>query len=231
MSVKVKLTFFFQLTCSMVYAGVWITTIAQVGLLWSIYRGLIDGVYLFKPISSFGFLVTYIEAPHGPAKQHGRLIGKGLLFGALGDIMLMFKPEWAFLSGLVAFLMSHICYSMAFVKLGVRWTSAPSFIAMAASASLLSQLLPWLLPNVDSDMKGPVLVYMAAIIAMLIASMGSAANAERPLPQVLGAIAFVISDIFVAREKFVVAGFENAWIGLPLYFYAQIAIAHSAWRR
>jgi uncharacterized membrane protein YhhN len=214
----------------MVYAGVWISTIAQVGLLWSIYRGLTGGLYLFKPLSSFGFLVTYIDAPHGPAR-HGSLIGKGLLFGTIGDIMLMFKPEWAFLLGLVSFLMSHICYSMAFVKLGVRWTSAPSLLGVVASAAVLSQLLPWLLPNVDSDMKGPVVVYMCAIIIMVIASLGSATNAERPLPQVLGAIAFMASDIFVAREKFVVAGFENAWIGLPLYFYAQQAIAYSAWKR
>ncbi|KAJ2962148.1 hypothetical protein NQZ79_g2612 [Umbelopsis isabellina] len=212
------------------YVGVWISTIAQVGLLWSIYHDYIGGLYLFKPISSFGFLVTYIESPHGPAK-HGSLIGKGLLFGALGDIMLMFKPDWAFLLGLVSFLLSHICYTLAFVKLGVRWTSAASLIGVASSAAVLSQLLPWLIPNVEADMKVPVLVYVCAIIIMVIASLGSASNSERPLAQVLGAIAFMISDIFVAREKFVVAGFENAGIGLPLYFYAQIAIAYSAWRR
>jgi uncharacterized membrane protein YhhN len=219
-----------SLPFQMVYAGVWISTIAQVGLLWSIYRGLTGGVYLFKPLSSYGFLVTYIEAPRGPSK-HGSLIGKGLLFGTIGDIMLMFKPEWAFLLGLVAFLLSHICYSMAFVKLGVRWTSSLSLLGVAASGAMLSKLLPWLLPNVDADMKVPVLVYMVAIIVMVITSLGSAGNAQRPLPQVLGAIAFMLSDIFVAREKFVATRFENAWIGLPLYFYAQHAIAYSAWKR
>ncbi|KAH8554582.1 YhhN-like protein [Umbelopsis sp. PMI_123] len=145
--------------------------------------------------------------------------------------MLMFKPEWAFLLGLVAFLLSHICYSMAFVKLGVRWTSSLSLLGVAASGAMLSKLLPWLLPNVDADMKVPVLVYMVAIIVMVITSLGSAGNAQRPLPQVLGAIAFMLSDIFVAREKFVATRFENAWIGLPLYFYAQHAIAYSAWKR
>jgi uncharacterized membrane protein YhhN len=44
---------------------------------------------------------------------------------------------------------------------------------------------------------------------------------------VIGAIMFLISDIFVARQKFVCDTPSNTVIGLPLYFVAQLLLANS----
>lgn len=43
----------------------------------------------------------------------------------------------------------------------------------------------------------------------------------------LGSVLFVVSDIFVAREKFVKSSPTNTVVGLPLYFVAQLLIANN----
>ena len=48
-----------------------------------------------------------------------------------------------------------------------------------------------------------------------------------PILIAVGAIAFTISDLFVARERFVQTGFANGAIGLPLYFGSQLLLAYS----
>ena len=40
-----------------------------------------------------------------------------------------------------------------------------------------------------------------------------------------GALAFAISDLAVARERFVTPSFVNGAWGLPLYFAAQLTLA------
>ena len=50
---------------------------------------------------------------------------------------------------------------------------------------------------------------------------------EKTYLRVIGAVLFGISDIFVAREKFLVSSEFNSIIGLPVYFFAQQLIAYS----
>jgi len=38
---------------------------------------------------------------------------------------------------------------------------------------------------------------------------------------------FGISDLFVARQRFVSSGFVNAAVGLPAYFGAQLLLAYT----
>jgi hypothetical protein len=42
-----------------------------------------------------------------------------------------------------------------------------------------------------------------------------------------GAVLFALSDVFVARDRFVHSGFANRQWGLPLYFLAQLILAAS----
>jgi hypothetical protein len=43
-----------------------------------------------------------------------------------------------------------------------------------------------------------------------------------------GAFSFYLSDIFVARQRFVQASFWNRLIGLPLYYLGQFQIAYTS---
>ena len=45
---------------------------------------------------------------------------------------------------------------------------------------------------------------------------------------VVGALGFFLSDLAVARERFVAKGFTNKLWGLPLYYGAQLLLAWTA---
>jgi phage shock protein PspC (stress-responsive transcriptional regulator) len=56
----------------------------------------------------------------------------------------------------------------------------------------------------------------------------AAAGASPADPAIFaGAALFYASDLTVARDRFVASGFANGAIGLPLYFAAQLVIAHT----
>jgi len=67
--------------------------------------------------------------------------------------------------------------------------------------------------------------YLAAISLMVVLAAGTMAAAG---PQLLiGALMFAVSDIFVARDRFVSPSVANRLWGLPLYYGAQLIFALS----
>ena len=68
--------------------------------------------------------------------------------------------------------------------------------------------------------------YIGVISLMVATSIGAVA-AGAPIVLAVGAIVFALSDLFVARERFVQKGFVNSALGLPAYFGAQLLLAAS----
>jgi hypothetical protein len=67
---------------------------------------------------------------------------------------------------------------------------------------------------------------MTAISAMVSLAVGS--HFHSPAPIALGgAIAFYLSDLSVARDRFVAPGFVNRLWGIPLYYFAQLLFAYA----
>jgi uncharacterized membrane protein YhhN len=105
----------------------------------------------------------------------------------------------------------------------LRFESALLAAACAVAAGLvLLRVFRWLRPHLPADMVIPVYAYMGVISAMLVAAAG-AAPASVAIP--IGAAMFYVSDLAVARDRFVVSGFANRVWGLPLYFAAQLVLA------
>ena len=86
-------------------------------------------------------------------------------------------------------------------------------------------LLRWLNPHLG-DMQKPVWAYVA-VISLMTALAGGAAMGNAPWPVPVGAVLFYLSDVFVARDRFVTPSPLNERIGLPLYYAAQLALAFS----
>ena len=84
----------------------------------------------------------------------------------------------------------------------------------------------WLYPHVDQKMRMPVWLYLAAISVMMAMAAGTQSFNSNILI-VAGAILFVLSDLAVARNRFVESSFINRAVGLPLYFSAQLCLAAS----
>jgi uncharacterized membrane protein YhhN len=83
-------------------------------------------------------------------------------------------------------------------------------------------------------MQIPVVAYILIITAMVVCAVSLLGNiglsSTGRYMVLIGALSFYASDIFVARNQFVIDAFINRLIGLPLYYFAQflfaISIAH-----
>ncbi len=148
--------------------------------------------------------------------RYGALVLAGLCLSALGDALLLPASERAFLAGVGAFLLAHLAYAAAFAP-GARI----SFVAAAVLAVAGSAVMAWLWQRLGR-MRLPVLVYTAVISFMLLFGLGSA----HPLVP-WGAALFYLSDLSVARDRFVRPGLANRVIGLPMYYAAQVLLALS----
>ena len=155
--------------------------------------------------------------------------GRALLLGMLccwaGDLLLVSRRRRSlFLAGLGAFLAGHLLYSLAFALRGVGLDGLLLPMFLVAVFVILVQR--WLRPHLDRKMAGPVHAYLAAISLMWLMAMASHA-AQASLLLLVGASLFVLSDLAVARNRFIVPAISNRLWGLPLYFTAQILLALS----
>ncbi|KAF9083020.1 hypothetical protein BGX23_011848 [Mortierella sp. AD031] len=145
------------------------------------------------------------------------------VLGAIGDVLLI--PKSGFLPGLTSFLAGHAAFMVAFTFHGqdvaARQKGLGFIVAMAAVVG------PWLLPKIKNKiMRGAVIAYMLVISGMVLTAFGSVNSGRDYLPErILGALMFFFSDLFVARQHFVHKTVLNKWIGLPLYYIAQLLLA------
>lgn len=180
-----------------------------------------------KIVASSAFLVVaWCGMQRSLDHAYSHWIAIGLLFGAIGDVALLGKSQRAFVAGLAAFLVGHVCYIVAFATVAspLHWLT----LNAAGTVALSVIIANWLWPNAGK-LRYAVMAYLAVITVMRIGSMGAAQYLGHPrgLCCALAGIAFYASDYCVAREKFVAKDFTNKLIGLPLYFAAQLLFAYS----
>jgi uncharacterized membrane protein YhhN len=185
-----------------------------------------SGRFIAKPLASTGFVAAALVAG-ATHTAYGQLVLAALLFSLAGDVLLLPAAKAAFLGGLCAFLVGHLLFAAAFVARGVDARVAGS----AALAALLVALpvARWLLPHVRAKMRGPVVAYILAISTMVSLAAGTFAHHPSVI-LLVGALGFYLSDLSVARERFVSPGFLNRAWGIPLYYGAQLLFAWSVSR-
>jgi len=187
--------------------------------------------YRTKPAASLAFLIVALAcgALRGGLDAPMPWIAIGLVLGAVGDVLLMFPGERAFLGGLVAFLAGHVAYVIAFAReVPIRWwPDAPAALTIPVIAAALGAL-GYLWRHLGA-MKIPVIAYVAVITTMVIGALVCEwAVRNGPLHQhvaTAGAILFFASDLSVARDRFVHPGFVNRAWGLPAYYAGQLLFA------
>jgi uncharacterized membrane protein YhhN len=155
---------------------------------------------------------------------YGRSVLAALAFSWLGDVLLLSRHPTFLLAGISSFFVAHIAFSAAFV---LKLISINAFAICLILTSLLSvSILIWLWKYLHGFFRFAVPIYLLAVMLML--SLAVAASAVS-LPQTVGvaALAFAVSDISVARDRFVERDVLNKAWGLPLYYFAQILFAAS----
>ena len=176
-----------------------------------------------KLAASLGFLAVAIAAG-ALDSRYGQLVLVALLCSAAGDALLLSRNSRVFLAGLGAILLAHAIYAAAFSLRG----QAPGWLAAGALLMTLnaSAVLVWLLPRLHAAYRYAVPAYVLAIAVMVATALGTgAATGHWSIPA--GALAFALSDIAVARERFVAPSVINKLWGLPLYYLGQVLLALS----
>jgi uncharacterized membrane protein YhhN len=202
-----------------------ITCAAATGLLLlAEYRRSQAGLWLAKPVASASFIWMAL-ASNALGSTYGRLVLLALLLCMLGDLLLIPKDRKAvFRAGILAFLLGHVAYCAAFLTRPLSWTGLLLGGLVIGAVLLLVQR--WLSGSLPSDMRIPVHAYLVVIGLMSVLAFG-VTGAGGPVAVAGGALAFLLSDISVARDRFVRHEFTNRAWGLPLYYAGQMLLAAS----
>jgi len=202
-------------------------TLLLAGLLFFERRRSTAGKLATKAPLSCLFVLAALLAPHW-AGWYYRLIVAGLVLGLVGDVCLALPGRKAFMAGLASFLLGHVLYVAAFATLArpglATWVGAAVVLAASAGVYL------WLRPHLGS-MNVPVVAYVLVISVMLGAAWSVLADTDLPLAGraaiFAGALLFYVSDVSVARDRFVREEFANRLVGLPVYYAGQFILAFS----
>jgi len=188
--------------------------------------------WLAKPLTTV--LIAAIAWRALPAHDAGyrRAVLAGMALSCIGDIALML-PMDAFVPGLIAFLLAHVCYIVAF-RAGVRGGRGLAGAALLLGAFACGNLVA-LWPHLPGDMRVPVLAYVVVLAVMAILAL--ARHWARPALHGAarsstawaagGAVLFVASDCLLAWDRFGGGLPMASLLVLSTYYAAQYGIARS----
>ena len=178
------------------------------------------------PIVSLIFFVLLHGMNFSEAYSYSRKILAGLIFSGLGDAFLVWKRAGYFQHGLVMFALAQLMYASAF---GMRpfklYVAAPCFLIGGA-------IYAYLFPGLQGAM-----VWLGGMYMILIMFMAWRAIARvqifndlwtwTKLCSCLGAVAFIISDLVIAVDKFRFKVPYSHPMIMTTYYAAQLGIALS----
>ena len=175
-----------------------------------------------KAAASASFVALGLLRWAGDGSVGGWIVA-GLLLCAAGDLLLLGSGR-TFDLGLAAFLLGHAAYIGAFATAlpATGWWRLPLLLLLPAAAAVAR----WLWPHLGRR-RLPVSTYIITISVMVWGALAVARAGALPATVAAGAFLFYVSDLAVARHRFVKPEFLNRGIGLPLYFAGQVLIAMS----
>ena len=195
-----------------------IALISAILTIWAKLRENESIQFIFKPLAMLAIILLAFFNSSAPMSFYEKAILAGLVFSTVGDVFLV-KDKRFFVQGLIAFLLGHICYIVAFWT-NPNWLSG--FIYLAYILFFLSILWKYL-----GSLKIPVIIYATAIALMSWMALSLTVNNHHTFHAFLGSVMFVISDSLLAYNKFKSPiSLSAIWI-LGTYFLAQWLIALS----
>ncbi len=166
-------------------------------------------IYTTKPLLMI-FLGLHFYFNKGMDNNYGKLILTGLFFSFLGDSFLMFRETGArsqqfFLMGLGSFLLTQGLYFLAFWKYanGKGYIKKRPWIILIFLSFLIGNSL-FLLPDLPTAFKIPILIYSTIITLMVLSCM----NLYHEIPNnificlVIGVLLFMCSDTLIGLNQF-----------------------------
>ena len=185
--------------------------------------------YIAKP-AVMAFLFLWLFTTTG-LQGNAFWFGLGILFSLAGDVLLMLSLDRFFLLGLVAFLLTHIFYTIGFRDAATEM-SAWSLIWLVLIAINVSRILRRITGAMRATDKVnlilPVIVYGTVISVMLYAAISTIYDQDWKTSAAffvsLGAILFVASDVILAWDNFVSPVKNGRVWNILLYHLGQVGL-------
>lgn len=204
----------------------WLAAIGLVGVL-AIVGAVFDELrwlhYACKPLATL--LILAFAWRHGASSSYRAAVMTGLVLSTFGDVALML-PVDAFVIGLVAFLLAHIAYLVAFAS---RARPFARLLPFAVYALVAGAVLSILWPHLPGDLRIPVVAYVAVLACMAAqAAVAWQVNRDASCARAaIGAAVFVVSDAALAIDRFAMPFTGAIVVVLATYWIAQTLLAAS----
>ena len=184
--------------------------------------GLSGAAHLTKPML-MPLLLAWLVVVMRPAGGLGaalRGLAAGVAFAWLGDLLLMGDGDAYFTGGIAAFLVTQVCYIVAFTRIPGPGLVRAWRIALVPYAVIWIVLNLLVSPGVG-DMRVPVLLYSVVLISMSVAALDLVIRVPQRLGWRIaaGALLFVASDAVIALTAFGPLSSSPALTGLIMATY------------
>jgi uncharacterized membrane protein YhhN len=182
-------------------------------------------LFVFKPLTTL-LIIAHASRRGIETPNARRFVLAGLWFSLGGDVALLW-PQQGFVPGLVAFLIAHMLYIVAFTR-EHRFAAQPA--ALAAYALIAGTILAFLWGHIPAALRIPVALYVLALTAMaaqaaVVGLLAQGDNVRRARGLLLGGALFMASDAVLAVNRFALpVPAAGLWI-LASYWAAQWLIA------
>lgn len=192
--------------------------------------------YVLKPSFMILLFVYHVLNAKGDRSYFSRMMRVGFLFSLLGDVALMFDEKWPifFIVGLGAFLIGHVGYALAFInsiRLAPGQVSTQSWLGSIIPFTLFSGVFFMMMKDdivaQDPNLLIPVFAYTVVITLMgITASLRNGLTGTKDFTWILiGGVLFIISDVVIAVNKFMVDFAHDSVLNMSLYLTGQYFLA------
>lgn len=174
-----------------------------------------------KPLIMISLIVYYYYASQRIDKLRlGFLIA--LVAAFIGDIFLLFNGENYFIFGLASFLIMQMIYIITFYKDSFHFSNIRIFLA-AILLGIFGFYMNILWPSLH-EMSIPVTIYSLIIVMMSLSALFRPEYLKGYAWVFIGSLLFIISDGFIAWNKFMTPVAYGGLIVMSTYILAQYLI-------
>lgn len=164
-------------------------------------------------------MVLVIAVAKTPAFSGKTLLLLALVFSASGDILL---EQGLFMAGVAAFLVAQLHYGVVFAR---RWSSIKTRWPISGLILVFMLVMVFLLSPHLGELQLPVFAYLVVIGLMGLL----ATQSNMPLRwAVFGAFVFILSDSFIAIDRFLLPLPLSGYLIMTTYYGAQWMIIQGA---
>lgn len=200
-----------------------VSLVLALAAIFSEYLGYRTLYVFLKPLTTISILSLLFFVPKGLSTKFTKLILVALIFCLMGDVLLLNQAYFVF--GLVAFLLAHILFIVAFIKHKGFWFHWISFVILFLIGGAI---FFWLKPDLG-DFMVPVLFYVLVITSMAWQGIGLyLRDKAKTYAWIAWAVLFfMLSDTLLAINKFK-APFDYASVLILVTYWLSIALIANA---